>query len=408
MMLLLLVAALSLSFSVVATSTTQRSPLRTSSYVHVPSQLQEDPLSPLFSFDAGSDTSAATSSHSSASTHAYVTAFASFVMRVPRRVTSVGMWQPGPDMPSGTIEHSDEAQAAAALAHPPPDVAPVVSTSTLNLLVTTTFLRRSDSIERALHFSLLPGPSFAPGSMAAHSEKFGAAATGFEPALFSMIDRREVVVGYTGTDAIPQQGEENLLFTPESFAVTDEPRLPGYGSIQTLRSMAGQNSESWLIYSSGVYIGGRVRSNVALYSLLVTGWYDVALARAQRQAFDQATAAARLSHSPPPPPMSLNGIGLRLRIHTDFAIQPFERGVALLGSRVSAASHPMHMNQREAELVYGAGVSMSAEGMVETDDSDMELVPYAQIVDFYMYQQKRLIFIGVAYDDGFIRSVRND
>jgi len=403
----------------------------------VPAYLEDDPVQPLFAFDAaGAREAGAVNSSASA--------FATLVLRLQRRVTSVGMWQPTPLSPGRS--------------RPPPAEPPLVSTSTLNLLVAASYSQRparaqGDAVEteeggtealldgriveRGLHWSVLPGPSFARGSMAAHAEHFGPAATGFEPALFSMTDRRVAQRSPSITaasDELMRSFDEMISFAPDEHDLAPKPamaatesssaeevqgkslpaaaaartptptttsaRLPGFGPIPLVRTVSDQSGENRVVYVSGVHEQGRLHAGVALYSLLVSAWTDSALARMQTEAHAAALDSAASAGLPPPPPLSLNALGLRMRVTSEFAVKPFVSGVAAMRPR--SAPKP----STEDSHPFGSGGYMSIEGAhrdLLSDDADAPPRRYARIVDAHLFQKAKLLFLAVAYDDGFLR-----
>ena len=390
-----------------------------------------------------------------AASRAYVTAFAPLVVRVPRRVASVGQWSP-------------PKYASSVASATPPATAPFVTTHTLNLVVRASYLRSTQVMQRSLQMSVLPGPSFTRGSMAATADAFGAEAIGFEADLFSMVDRRllgapagagadasATTTGDAGASAATANAhavtatattaeEEPASFLPDSSdpsailaAQLGAARLPGWGPVSSLRTMSGQHNENWILYSSGVRVGApaaaggrKIKRNVAIYTLLVHAYNDPQLAKAQMEshALLEADSSVPGSSTPRPAPLSMNALGVRLRLQPDFAIKPFPRNRAAMGpSSYAPGQMPMYMNPYDVELLYGSDSSSSSGGandaksaasQVSAEDDDAEdedaLLPrsppaappstdFATIVDFVCYQQKRFLFLGVAYSDGFLR-----
>jgi hypothetical protein len=419
-------------------------------YVPVAAHLEDDPLQPLFSFDATRNEADGAAGDAAAGTEsASVSSFATMVLRLQRRVTSVGFWQPGDKTNGRHRMHSMMQHRSGGASNTPPLEPAMVSTNTLNLLVAAFYARTESTVQRGLHLSVLPGPSFTRGSMAAHAEHFGAAATGFESALFSLTDHRRILRSAPASDdasvgeALPPF-DEVLTFEPDAVAVPDAEvpaadnddeddsarvpapttpaRLPGYGPIPVVRTVSGQAGENRVLYVSGVYDNRsrRVHAAVSLYSLLVNAWTDSSLARVQANAHAATTESALAAGLPPPPPLSLNALGLRVRISAEFAVRPFEFGVAVLSGTAFPGAGPrapkLAAPKEPADPLFGAGAYMSADGThryssaTTSDDTDAantdsQQLPkrYARIVDAHMMQKARLLLIGVAYDDGFIR-----
>jgi len=257
---------------------------------------------------------ASASASNSLPVRSHVTSFTTMVLRLSRRVSSVGMWQPTSQTNTRTrkryrqygyeeedvIENENELDESPVT---PPTTPPTVFTSTLNLLLTAGYVRTGCNVPehdkqpipstpststvdteaeaetatetvtvsgssratscaasasyRSIDFHVLPGPSFQRGSLSALSERFGPEATGFEPRWYGLRDFRHINSAERERDtsddgSVGGNGHgHGHGHGANTGSRIHTHRLPGDGPIHHLRTVTGQQNENWIFFLSG-------------------------------------------------------------------------------------------------------------------------------------------------------------
>ena len=373
----------------------------------IPPHVAEDTLPPLFHFDgthihsvSSDESSPSSSSLSLPPRTGSVTSFTTLVLRLNHRVTSVGMWRPefefntvGPSRSTQAARRREsEARQDQGEAIKPPLIGPTAVTSTFNLAVTTVYRERAGiDVYRGLHLHVLPGPSFQRGSMSAISTAFGSDAIGFEQSFHSAHDHRII------DDTNDLAKGEKLSFKPDSSPELSATHLPGYGPMLQLRTMSGQHNENWIMYVTGHYNEtlGKIEPRTAIHMLQSHVWYDSTLVKEHMSGYESYAADPTL-YPPPDTTPSMNALGCRIRLSSDFTIRPAEFGKSLMS--------PLDQgNSKQSSTTLDDDADFNKLISPPSADENDSTPTYARIVDFRAYQQRKFLFIGVAYDDGFIR-----